>query len=154
MGTKHNRRDYSSAEKAAALAALAANGGNYAGTARQLEMPEATLRKWHKNGIGVNAQVQAEIPMQRRVLADAIEQIAWRLVDHVLVAETIAGMNGQQAMVALGIAIDKMRLLRDLPTEIVQLLPVLMSKAQARGHDPTELFNALIASLDEEHTHG
>lgn len=48
-----------------------------------------------------------------------------------------------QLTVALGIMFDKFRLLQNLPTEIVSILPVLMTSLTDRGLDPIAVFKAM-----------
>lgn len=54
------------------------------------------------------------------------ERAARMMVAKATEPEKINDMNGQQLMTAAGIAVDKMRLLRDLPTEIIQMSPILI----------------------------
>src|SRR5262245_50044886 len=75
-----NRR-YTDIERARALAAVAANGGDIPLTARQLGLPENTLRQWndgtrHPEASGLAEQVK--VP-----LADTFECLARQLLDMV-----------------------------------------------------------------------
>jgi transposase-like protein len=110
------RRHYSEAEKAVALAALDANGGNVRRTARQLGMPKQTLKLWAR-GRGIHEPVPQARVAQRAALADRLEEVAHQLLDSTL--EKIEGAPLQAVFVSLGIAVEKMRLLRDQATSIL-----------------------------------
>lgn len=106
--------DWSDEERAAALAALAANGGNVARTARQVGVPRTTLQKWA--GGAVHPDVTKKGQEKRRDMAAALEAVAWQLLD-ALPAKVLEASLAQTAT-ALGIAVDKARLLRHEPTVI------------------------------------
>lgn len=110
-----NYRRYSDAFRAAALAALDANGGNVKRTARELGIPYRTLAEW----VAGRNPVSAEDRAQKRVeLADAVEH-ACDALTHGIVAAVKAGKASVQEMaVALGISVEKLLLLRNQPTSI------------------------------------
>lgn len=110
------RRDYSDSERATALAALDANGGNVAATARTLQIPRSTLQEW-ANG-RVNSEVTELRQEKKRDLAERLEDIAHELVD--ALPDKIGRANLQQTATTLGIVIDKMQLLKGEPTNIQQ----------------------------------
>ena len=108
------KRRYSDEDRANALAALAANGGNVSKTARDLDIPEPTLRCWatgerHPEALQMRDGKMAD-------LADRLEEVAWKLSD------AIPGKIGKASLkdtaISLGITVEKMRLLRDKPTSI------------------------------------
>jgi transposase-like protein len=113
-----HRQKYTLDDRETALAALAANAGNIAKTAKQLGVAPKTLWHWTR-GTRPHEKV-ANRPIygsvKKGALADALETVAWKL------AESLAGKvdtaNLLQAATAMGIAIDKARLLRDQPTNI------------------------------------
>ena len=109
------KRSYSDEQKASALAALAANGGNAKLTAAQIGVPRTTLLKW-ASGEGVHASVTDIGHEKKQGLADRLEGLAHRLVD--AIPGKIAEADLKQLSVSLGIALDKMRLLREQPTSI------------------------------------
>ena len=116
------RRHYSDEDKAAALAALRANAGNVARTARQVGVPEPTLRQWAK---GLRAAPPAQLSERKKAdLADRMEEIARALLDRVT-PERMDDATVQQLLTSAGIAIDKMRLLRNQPTENVASLVLI-----------------------------
>lgn len=108
------KRRYSDEERAQALAALAANGGNVCRTARDLGMSLHTLRAWASGRRHPEAAQMSQA--KKAPLADRLEELAGKLVD--AVALKIDGANLSQLAVAMGIAIDKARLLRGEPTAI------------------------------------
>lgn len=108
------RRRYSDDDRAAALAALAANGGNVARTAARLGIPVKTLANWARGDRHPEAAQLGE--RKKGDMAAALEAVAWQILDALPHKIGKAPLN--QAAVALGIAIDKARLLRGEPTEI------------------------------------
>lgn len=111
-----SRREYPDTFRAEALAALDANDGNVSRTAREIGMPESTLRSW-ANGVG-KRRISAELRGEKRGdLADRLEDIAWKLVNGID-EKDIEGASLVQKTTAFGICVDKMRLLRNQATEI------------------------------------
>jgi transposase-like protein len=108
------RRQYSDAEKATALAALDANGGNVQGTAETLGIPESTLSGWAK-GRGTNGDVPKLRDIKKKDLADELEGIAYKLAK--AIPDKIEEATLQQVTTSLGITIDKMQLLRGEATD-------------------------------------
>jgi transposase-like protein len=111
-----SKRQYSEDDKASVLALLEVNGGNITQTANELQVPASTIRQWRDGG-GVNGAVTQKRDLKKGTLADKLEAVAHKLV---------AAMEGkiddatlQQVTTSLGIAVDKMQLLRNKPTEIV-----------------------------------
>lgn len=108
---------HSDAQKAEALAALAANGGNVARTARQIGVPATTLTKWSK-GVNVNGDVTEKGEEKRIGLADRLETLAHQIVDRL--PEKFDDATAQQLATTLGITVDKMQILRGKPSQINQ----------------------------------
>jgi hypothetical protein len=108
------KRRYSDEEKATALAALEANGGNIKTTAAKLGIPRMTLASW-ANG-GCSEAVTNIRHVKKAELADAFESLARKLVEamHAKISEA----NLQATATAAGICVDKMQLLRGKPTSI------------------------------------
>lgn len=108
------KRRYTDDERAAALAALAANGGNVFRTAAQLGIPATTIKNWAK---GYRHPEAAEMGEQKKgPMADALEAVAWKLLDSI--PSKIAKATLAQVSTSMGISIDKARLLRGEPTNI------------------------------------
>jgi hypothetical protein len=108
MGTPKRRR-YPDDDQASILAALAANGGNVARTARQLGVPRGTLQQWgHRWGVPPDV---AQLAHQKKAaLADRLEAIAFQLLG--AIPGKAAGASLLELARALGILVDKMLLLR------------------------------------------
>ncbi len=115
-GRHYQKRQYSEDDKATALACLCANRGNQKKTARQCQIPRATLQKWIQ-GKGVSAGAAAKVAHKKGELADKLEALAHRLLD--AMPDKIEAASLQSLTVALDVAIDKMRLLRGEATVTV-----------------------------------
>jgi hypothetical protein len=111
MTQKHR---YCDDDKANALAALAANGGNIARTARDLGVPRQTLQKW-ANGRVPDVVLQKG-QEKKRSLADKLEEVAHRLLGGV--EGKIDGAKLGELFTSIGIAVDKLMLLRNELTGI------------------------------------
>lgn len=88
-----------------------------------------TLLRWVKNGYG--APPVHVVHYKKKELADLLEDAAYQFVGHATSEDVVEEMSGQQAMTSAAIAIDKMRLLRNLPTEIIGYLPVVSDALRA-----------------------
>jgi hypothetical protein len=75
-----------------------------------------------------------------------LEELAQLLVAHAKRPEVIGAATLQQTMTSLGITIEKLRLLRGLPTEIVAVLPDLIETIRRKGYDPVA---ALVRMRDQ-----
>src|SRR4051812_44811606 len=94
-----SRRLYSDAERAAALAALDANGGNVKRTARHLSITVKTLSGWAKGRRGtITPEQRTEA---RKDLLAALEDFALRLVG--MDPRTFADLSFKDVCVGLGI---------------------------------------------------
>jgi hypothetical protein len=108
------RRRYSDDERAAALAALDAHEGDVAKTARAVGVPRKTLEEWAK---GRHHPDVADLRQEKKTeLADQLERLAYTLA--AAAYGKIDPASLQQVLTSLGIAVDKMRLLREQPTSI------------------------------------
>lgn len=108
------RRRYSDDEKAAALAILDACNGELREAARQAGVPKSSLDEWQKGRVseacpGLRTEKKA-------CLADRFEALAENLVSAAF--DKIEGATLPGVMTGAGIAVDKMRLLREQPTGI------------------------------------
>ena len=104
-----NGRGFTEDDKAAALAALAANAGNVSKTARDLGIPRTTLSRW-SNGERISDGVTAKAQVKKAALADELENVARALVG--AMPAKIADATLQQSATALGITVEQMLLLR------------------------------------------
>lgn len=141
------RRQYSDADKAMALATLDAHGGDVAKTARQLGIPRTTLIGWAADR-GVVNDVSELRQVKKRDLADRLEEIAHDLVD--VMPNKMQQATLQQIATSLGITVDKMQLLRGKPTAInenqdaptlterANELTAILDAARARQSTPSD----------------
>ncbi|MFL5340904.1 MAG: transposase [Gemmataceae bacterium] len=111
------QRRYTDEEKATALAALAANGGNVDRTARELSIPRKTLERWARGG--VHPQVAQSGQEKRLPLVDVFEDIARRSLGCVT-DEKLKNTDAQKLVTTAAIATDKAQLLRGQPTRITE----------------------------------
>lgn len=125
------RRHYTEADKAAALANLKANGGNIERTARECKVPSSTLKRWIADPErAAPAQVRGE---KEGELDAKLERIANRyadaLDDDLTVGLIKASRDPSKLASVLGVAIEKLQLLRGKPTQNIGLFEWLASGA-------------------------
>ena len=88
--------------------------------------------------------------MASKSLDEMFEDIARAYLDHALKDDVIDRTSGQAAVLAAATAVDKMRLLRVLPPEIVAILPQLIVAINERGLKPALVFQAMFDRLRDE----
>jgi len=110
-------RRYSDRDKAAALAHLQSGPGVLNRAARELGIPNETLRGWAA-GRHLSPEVVGEFGIVRDSLSAKLEVIAHQMVD--AMPEKIPAASLKDLGIALGQVIDKMRLLREEPTAITE----------------------------------
>lgn len=138
-------RRYTPEDRAAALAALAANQGNVARTARQCGVPRPTLIRWMQEQARVSGQsdtrptpvptpekttppyptarrTAAILPIAVDALATVFERVARLYLKRAESEEAVGKTSGKDAVIAAATATDKSRLLRDEPTAINEQL--------------------------------
>jgi hypothetical protein len=108
------RRRYSDQERADAMMVLTANQGNLAATAIDTGIPYHTLRHWAAGDRHPEATQMAKEKMPP--LADRLEEIASLLAEGMDDPLKIRKAPLNQIAVALGVLIDKVRLLRGQAT--------------------------------------
>jgi transposase-like protein len=131
-----SKRRYTDTFRAEALAMLAANGGALERTAKQLGIPEATLRCW-ANGTRHSEAVQM-CAEKKAALADRLEDLAHALLDSLARPEKRKAASLQQTATTFAIAVDKMRLLREQPTFIGTPGPDPRTMSEAELHAEIE----------------
>lgn len=109
------RRDWTDEERGAALAVLAANGGNALRTAQQTGVPRQTLQRW-ASGEAVTPETEAACERAKCDLAEGVEEVLWGALD--ALAGKVTEMNGRDLSIAVGILSEKLLLLRGQPTVI------------------------------------
>lgn len=75
------------------------------------------------------------------------EELAHKYLERAIAESAMAKMSGRDFVMAAAVAVDKMRLLRDLPTEIVVVLPPLIEAIKQAGMSPTDVFNVMMMEL-------
>jgi transposase-like protein len=125
-----SKRRYSDDEKAAALAFLRFNGGNVLKSAKALGIPHKTLDEWAK-GKNQHPEVADLRNEKKEEISALIEQAVREMVG--ASAGKLSTANFQQLWTSVGIAVDKMQLLKGEPTNInrdVTLTPEQKKKAE------------------------
>lgn len=113
-----SKRKYTDAEKGAALAFLDFKGGNVRQAAEALKIPHKTLDEWAKGRINEDS---AEIRTDKK---EEIAELINAAVTDMIGASTgkLADANLQQVWTSVGIAVDKMQLLKGEATTITKEL--------------------------------
>lgn len=161
------RRFYSMSEKALACEIVARYGGEVSKEALAsirdaLEAPnlnKSTVHRWWQSqSVATESQpIKKEAAtLINRKLDDMFEEIARRMLLRASEDDVIASMKGRDLIISAATAVDKMRLLRDMPTEIIKLWPGFVEAAEALGRTPADVFNAFIqqtAAHKAQHEH-
>jgi transposase-like protein len=109
------QRRYSDREKATALAVLDANNGDALATARQTGIPRSTIRHWVSGN--VSADVAGLRQEKKAELSARLDELAHALVGDLLQESKRSQASYKDLATAMGIAIDKARLLRGQSTQ-------------------------------------
>lgn len=109
------KRQYTEDDKANALATLELNGGNLLKTASALKIPYMTLKDW-SSGLGVTVAVTENREVKKQSIADSLEELCYKILG--TVPDKLAEASFKDAMTGLGIAVDKMQVLRGEPNTI------------------------------------
>ena len=117
------------------------------------KLNKTTVYRWMaKHPVATELQPikKRAVELVEKNLDDVFEALARQLLTHAANPDIVAEMKGQQAVTSAAIAVDKMRLLRDMPTEIVQLWPGLMTALNDLDLDPAAVFESIIAQAATE----
>lgn len=76
-------------------------------------------------------------------LDDKLERAAHKLINHALRDELLLWTSSKDAIAAAATAIQTMRLLRGMPTEILQVLPDLVEVIRRKGYDPAQAIQTM-----------
>ncbi len=103
-------------------------------------------RWWQSRSVATESQpIKKEVAnMINQKLDEQFEAVAQRMLKRAIDPDVIDSMKGRDLVISAATAVDKMRLLRDLPTEIIKLWPGFMEAAETLGMTPADLFNAII----------
>lgn len=147
------RRRYDDKFRASAVVMLEAAGypdksGALSQVGGHLSVPISTLRGWFTEQ---HNSPPAELRNEKKAeLADVFERVAYKYLTHAELDDVIEAVSGNAAVITAATAVDKMRLLRGLPTEIVQLLPDVLVALRKLGQEPAHVFNAIIARAADD----
>lgn len=101
-----------------------------------------TLMRW---GGGENRPAPDKLVVEKKEeLADVFERVAYKYLQHAEHQDVIDDVAGNAAVITAATAVDKMRLLRGLPTEIVVMLPDVLAALKVLGQEPSDVFNRII----------
>lgn len=110
--TSNGRRYWTDDERYSVLAAVDANGGDVAKTARETGVPDSTIRCWR---LGHRCPEALQLRDEKKGnLANACEELAWLFASEIPRKVDKAPLNHLTA--GLGIMVEKTRLLRGEPT--------------------------------------
>jgi hypothetical protein len=148
---KKKRKQYDDKFRASACLLLQAAGypdikGALTRTAKEVGIPARTLSRWF-NG-EQNPPPDQVVIEKRPELANLFESIAYKMLDHAGKPDVIEEMDGKAAVIAAATATDKMRLLRGLPTEVIEVIPGFVSALNALGKDPKDFMRRVIERAD------
>lgn len=110
--------------------------------ATHLGVPSRTLRRWWVGDKG--APSSESVQQEKGELADLFENAARTYLQHAVQADIVDAVSGNASMTAAAIAVDKMQLLRGLPTEIIGMLPDVIAALRDAQLDPKQVFNDII----------
>lgn len=152
MAGRKKRRVYDDKFRAGAVVMLQAQGypdkpGALTFVATHLGVPAMTISRWFK--ATNNPPPNDVVKEKKEELADVFERVAYKYLAHAEKDDVIDQVAGNAAVVTAATAVDKMRLLRGLPTEIVEVIPQLMDALKAANMDPAETFNRMLQKAHE-----
>jgi hypothetical protein len=106
------------------------------------KVAKRTLFRW---GNGENSPAPAKlVTVKKEDLADVFERVAYTYLKHAESEDVVDEVSGNAAVTTAATAVDKMRLLRGLPTEILGLLPDVLEALRVLGQEPSDVFNRII----------
>lgn len=126
-GKKRQTRKYSKADKGAALAVHAAEGGNTKRTSRVTGVPERTVGNWAE-GRGVDEEVKQEAEQAKEGMADRLEKLVHKCLD--LLPGKLENASARDVAGVMHIAVDKRQLLMGQPTAINETLALTPEQKQ------------------------
>lgn len=156
---------YTTEQKALAVEVIAREGGltrEAVSTVRQLlnapGLSKSTLHGWW---VANRTEPNRTEPIKKNViptpvrqqasdsLDDIFEHVARLYLERAAQDSVVSDTKGKDAVITAATAVDKMRLLRGLPTEIVQLTIELYDALGQAGLDPVTTFNKMIQRAHE-----
>ena len=153
---------YTEHQRALALEILARHDGQVTSVAlddiRKLlespDLPRATVWRWLQRDATDKKNVTPEAKAKAaETLDDMFEATARQYLKHAQKENVVNRMDGKSAVIAAATSVDKMRLLRDLPTEIIGVMPTLtaiIDLLNERNKSAGDLFQAMLDELVAE----
>lgn len=154
---------YSAEQKAIALEFVERNGGEVSGVLDEIRtalgrpaLNHATVWRWvqaasfAKQDTVCKSQTEKKAALQQaaaKTLDEMFEEVAQRYLERALSDDVVKKMTGRDLVISAATSFDKMRLARDLPTEIISVLPQVMRAIEARGLSAGDVFDAMLAEL-------
>ncbi len=120
--------------------------------AKSNHVTERSLQRWWKQQN--NPRYDKVVAQEKKDLATLFENIAHKALG--VVDEGIEEEDAKSAMTVAGIAVDKMRLLRGLPTEIIDVAPQLSRLVELMKqfeHKPEDVFARMIERYEDASNH-
>lgn len=156
---------YTDAEKIIAIETIKRHGNNIRDALPDIRdligkpVTERTVYNWWKARSRIEKLKVVSVTQKNEVeilhtdwagesLDDVFERVARKYLARAENDSAIEKTSGQAAVTSAAIAVDKMRLLRNLPTEIVGILPGLVESIQRAGHDPALVLAKLKERFD------
>lgn len=117
--------------------------------------PAEVLKKAYGDWITPRELVEKGIDPRAAALRNEAEDnvgslfmaIAKTYLEHALKPEIIEKTKGRDAVWAAAVSIDKVRLLREVPKEVIDMLPSIIDLAKKKGLAPTEMFQQMYAYM-------
>lgn len=165
---------YDAKDKALAVGILQRNGGMTGQALAEIraalnapQMSTATIHRWWNEASGEKKNenenrkpavstrpITPELMQEAEIaLDDLFETVARRYLRHALDDKALEKLGGKDAVTAAAIAVDKMRLIRGLPTAIVEIMPVVVKLHEAlesAGLNPADVFERMIQRVQAE----
>lgn len=131
----HTRRVYTDKDRAAVYAELTVNDGNVKRTARNLNIPVPTVRRWKQGWEreGVPKEVTTALePVVSDFLADAL-RLRGKLLVRLEELVDSNDVNAREITTALGVLSDKIRAYENIPSQKVEHTFQLPPQAEIRA---------------------
>lgn len=145
------RRRFTDEQRAEAVVLLRSHGyperkGALALAAKELDIDAVVLRRW---ALGIQNPPPDHVVREKTGDTVAkLQQVVDIYLDRAIA--TADKTSGAQAMTTAAIAMDKLRLLQGLPTQIVSVLPDFLGALRAMGIEPDEFIQRTIAKAELE----
>lgn len=149
MNKLSKKPSYSDAFRATAIAALVSEGwpeNEYAmeRVAQAIDVPGRTLRRWAN---GESHPPPDDLVTEKKAdMGVLIETEIYAILE--LMPEKRTRASYSQLAIVLGTLFDKLRLLRNLPTEIVGIMPEFVEAAKRNDLDPLAIMRDAINEMD------